>query len=69
MADAAKIPDSLQEQIIQQMLAAVREHNEFDDELVAKLSQLAKKGDLKKPQQVTAAIKAIPGGSNETSRT
>lgn len=63
-SDPNQIEDSIQEQIIQQMLEGLKGKPEFPAGLLEQIQYLAKKGQLQKAAEVAKAIKTAPGGSN-----
>ena len=58
------LPKSLAEQILDEMFASIEAREEFDDQTIQKLKQLALSGDLKKASQVTKVIKSMSEGSS-----
>lgn len=63
MGEEIAIPKSLVEQILDEMFASIEGQKEFDDRTIQHLKKLAISGDLKKPPQVTKAIKSVRGGT------
>lgn len=61
MTEAASIPKSLTEQILDEMFTALQEVKEFDSGTIQELRKLALTGELKKAPQVTKAVKSALG--------
>ena len=59
MQEETFIPKSLVEQIIDQMFVHIEGHEEFDNEAINKLRQLALSGDLKKSTRIVTIIKSV----------
>lgn len=57
------VQKSLVEQIFDEMFTSIEGQREFDDQTIQKFRQLAISGGLKKPAQVTNAIKSASEGT------
>ncbi len=54
---------SLVDQIMKVWFAELESTKEFDVSTIERLKHLASSGTLKKPAQVTKAVKVVPGGA------
>jgi hypothetical protein len=59
----------LVEQIYDELFANIEKHDEFNEETIKTLKQLASKGELKKPAKVMEAIKTTVAKKDETAGT
>jgi len=66
MAEASKVRISLVQQIFDEMFSKIMEQEEFNQDVIDNLEQLAANGDLKKPQKVANAIKLLSKDGYET---
>jgi hypothetical protein len=57
---------SLVDQILDAWFAELESAEEFDGSAIAQLRELASSGAIKKPAQVTEAVKVIPEVQDET---
>ena len=55
------IQQSLVEQILNEMFAALEERGEFDTPTIQRLKELTAVGNLSKVEKVKEAIKSVPG--------
>jgi len=60
MSTSTEIQKSISEQILDELIARLREQEEFDESVVDKLQRLAQNGELKKSQQIVSAIRVQP---------
>jgi hypothetical protein len=59
MYGKATISKSLTQQILDKMFKSLESQEEFNDKIIQKLKRLADRGDLKKKEKITTAIKSI----------
>ena len=57
MKEEIKLEKSITDEILDEFLALLQEHTEFDAETIERVRQLALDGDLKKAARVTNIVK------------